>query len=94
MPASDGRTLTVGFVGVAAGSGPCTADYSVTAETSRTAVAVSVHGHPHDKGGSGTAALTCNLVGYHREATRLLDAALGARVLVDAASGSAVPVTG
>ena len=89
---ADGRTLTVGFVGLAAGSGPCTANYSVTAETSRTAVAVSVHAH--DAGGSGTAALTCNLVGYHREATTVLDAALGARVLVDAASGSAVPVTG
>lgn len=84
--ARGGRTLTVRFTGAASGTGPCTASYSVTQATSRTAVAVAVKEHAH--GGS----VACAAVGYTRQVTVALAAPLGGRVLVDAASGVAVTV--
>jgi hypothetical protein len=83
----DGRTLTVRFVGAPAGTGPCSASYSVTQAASRTAVAVAVTEHGRD----GTA--VCADVGYLRQVTVALPAPLGGRVLVDAASGVAITVT-
>ena len=82
---ADGRTLTVDFTGLAAGTGPCTAGYSLRFAQSRTAVAVSVVEHDHPGSDS------CSSVGYVRHATAVLPAPLAARVLVDAASGTAIP---
>jgi hypothetical protein len=83
-----GRVLTVRFVGSAAGRGPCTSAYSVQADWSATAVAVAVQEHPH-----GSADVACASVGYPRQVTIRLPTPLGARVLVDAVSRIAVPVT-
>jgi hypothetical protein len=85
MLGAGGRTLTVDFTGLAAGTGPCTAGYSLRFAQSRTAVAVSVIEHDHPESDS------CSSVGYVRHATAVLPAPLGARVLVDAASGTAIP---
>jgi hypothetical protein len=83
----EGRTLTVRFFGAASGTGPCTAGYSVTQAASRAAVAVAVEEHAH-----GDGSVLCPAVGYARHVTVALAAPLGGRVLVDAASGMAVPV--
>jgi hypothetical protein len=76
---SDGRTLTIGFVGAADKPGPCGSDYSAAAAESGTAVAVALKSFPHD---SGQAAF-CDLVGHFRTVTVHLAAPLGGRVLVD-----------
>ncbi|HEY5990799.1 MAG TPA: hypothetical protein VIV12_31045 [Streptosporangiaceae bacterium] len=83
-----GRTLSVYFVGEGAGQGPCTAGYSLTVAESSTAVAVAVHEHAHDS------TAICPLVGYPRHVTTSLSVPLGARVVVDAYSRTAVPVSG
>jgi hypothetical protein len=83
---ADRRTLTIRFVGAAPGTGPCTASYSVRQDDSPAAVAVAVHEHAH--GG----AVACAAVGYLRQVKVVLPAPLGGRVLVDAASGAAIPV--
>jgi hypothetical protein len=85
MLGAGGRTLTVDFTGLAAGTGPCTAGYSLRFAQSRTAVAVAVIEHDHPDSDS------CSSVGYGRRATAVLPAPLAARVLVDAASGTAIP---
>jgi hypothetical protein len=85
MLGAGGRTLTVDFTGLAAGTGPCTAGYSLRFAQSRTAVAVAVIEHDHPDSDS------CSSVGYGRHATAVLPAPLAARVLVDAASGTAIP---
>ena len=85
---ASGRELTVEFTGAAPGHGPCTAAYSMQVALSATAVAVAVREHRH---GSGNAA--CLLIGYPRHVTATLPVPLGARVLVDAASRTAIPVT-
>jgi hypothetical protein len=83
----DGRTLTVQLEGEPAGTGPCTASYSLAQAASGTAVAIAVHEHAH--GG----AVACAGVGQLRLVRVVLRAPLGGRVLVDAASGTAIPVT-
>jgi hypothetical protein len=85
--APDRRTLTIRLVGAAPGTGPCTASYSVRQAVSPAAVAITVREHAH--GG----AVACAPVGYPRQVTVVLPAPLGGRVLVDAASGAAIPVT-
>jgi hypothetical protein len=85
----DGRSLTVEFTGAAAGTGPCTADYTLEVATSATAVAVSVQEHAHNTG-SGVA---CPAIGYPRHVTTVLSVPLGARVVVDASTTSAVAVS-
>jgi hypothetical protein len=82
----DQRTLTIRLVGAAPGTGPCTASYSVRQAASPAAVAVAVHEHAH--GGAA-----CFSMGYLRQVKLVLPAPLGGRVLVDAASGAAIPVT-
>jgi hypothetical protein len=84
---ADQRTLTIRLAGVAPGAGPCTASYSVRQAASPAAVAVAVHEHAH--GG----VVACASVGYLRQVKVVLPAPLGGRVLVDAASGAAIPVT-
>ena len=86
--APGGRNLTVEFTGAAPGHGPCTAGYSMQFALSATAVAVAVREHRH---GSGNVA--CLLIGYPRHLTATLPVPLGGRVVVDAASRTAVPVT-
>ena len=86
--APDGSTVTVSFTGAAAGSGPCTADYTVDARARhRAAVAVSIQEHRN-----GTGAELCDLVGHARTATVTLARPLGGRVLVDAATKQAITV--
>jgi hypothetical protein len=84
---ANGRRLTVWFVGAPSGTGPCAADYHLVLAESRTAVGVAVHGHEQASNGS------CAAVGYLRHVTTVLPAPLGARVVVDAASGTAVAVS-
>jgi len=83
----DDRALTVRFDGAPSGTGPCTADYDLGVVQSRTTIAVTVHEHDHDSG------VSCAQPGYLRQVTTRLDAPLGARVVVDAATSTAVAVT-
>lgn len=83
-----GRKIVVNFAGAASGTGSCTASYTLSVEESKQAVAVVVTSHPH---GSPTAA--CAGVAYERHATAKLEAPLGARVVVDAATEGAMLVT-
>jgi hypothetical protein len=82
------RKIVVNFAGAAAGTGPCTASYTLPFKESRQAVAVAVIPHPH-----GQSDVACALVGYERHATAELEAPLGGRVVVDASSKGAVSVT-
>lgn len=83
----DGRTLTVEFTGAPSGTGPCTAGYQLQLAVSESAIAVAVREQAH---GGNTA---CSSVGYPRQVTAVLPVTLGARVVVDAASSTAVTVT-
>jgi hypothetical protein len=82
----DRRTITIRLFGAAPGSGPCTASYSVRQAASPAAVAVVVREHAH--GG----AVACSSVAYLRQVKVVLAAPLAGQVLVDAASGAAIPV--
>jgi hypothetical protein len=84
---SNRRTLTAEFAGAAAGTGPCTADYRLELAESRTAVVVGILEHDH------AGSMSCAAVGYPRRATAVLLVPLGARVVVDAVSGTAIAVT-
>ena len=75
------------FVGAAAGTGPCTADYTAKVSESATAVAVTVAESSHTPPGTA-----CNLVGYQRQAPVTLASPLGARVLVDTKTKAASSV--
>jgi hypothetical protein len=88
--ASDHRTLTAGFTGAPAGTGPCTASYALSLTESPTAVVVTVTESSHNP----SAQTVCTLVGYIRTATAVLTAPLGARVVVDAVSGQPIAVVG
>lgn len=85
--ASDDKTITVSFTGAAAGTGPCTADYTIDQLASDTAVAVSVKEHRHATGSE-----TCLSIGYGRSATVTLKEPLGARVLVNATTTGPIAV--
>ena len=85
--APDGKTLTVNLTGAAAGTGPCTAEYTIDQLASDTAVAVSVQEHRH-----GTGSEFCASVGYFRTASVTLSEPLGARVLVNAATTGPIAV--
>lgn len=84
---SGGRTLTVHTAGAPAGTGPCTASYSMDVGASDAAVAVQVHVSPH--GGS----VPCAIPAVSVRLTTTLADPLGNRVLVDASSLAAVAVT-
>ncbi len=84
-----GRTLDISFIGAAAGTGPCTADYAVDALESKTAVAVSVR---ETRSGDATE-IACTDVGYQRHLRVRLTVPLRNRVLVDAATKGPVAVT-
>jgi hypothetical protein len=84
-----GRHIVANIVGAPAGTGPCTASYTLSIKESKQAVAVAVITHSH---GSGKVA--CSLVGNLRHATAELKAPLGARVVVDAKSEGAAAAAG
>ena len=86
-----GRQMVVNFVGAAAGTGPCTASYTLSLKESKQAVAVAVISHAH--GGPLGKDVACSLVGCGRHVTAELDAPLGGRVVVDASSDGAVSAT-
>jgi hypothetical protein len=73
----DHRTLTVSFVGAQFESGPCGVKYELKLTESPTAVMVTRISYPND------ATAICTLMGFVRNASAVLKAPLGARVLVD-----------
>lgn len=85
---SDGRTLTLVFVGGPSGHKPCDYSYTAAAAESARAVAVRIYEHPVPDHGP----TACSAVGYRRTVKVRLARRLGARVLVDAPSGGVVPV--
>jgi hypothetical protein len=82
---TNGRTVTITFVGAAPGRGPCTADYTVDQLASETAVAIRVRETNNRRG-------TCRLVGYARHVAIVLASPLGGRVLVDATTKAPVAI--
>jgi hypothetical protein len=86
--ASDHRTLTVEVAGAPEGTGPCEATYSLRTGASKKAVAVAVDQVVHYKSGVG-----CLLQGALIPLDTKLAKPLGNRVVVDAYSATAVPVT-
>jgi hypothetical protein len=86
---SSGRSITVWFIGAHAGTGPCDAHYRASAVGDHRAVAFTITAMvtPHPTG------VICAAVGFLRTAVIRLAHPLGARVLVSATDGGAVPVT-
>ena len=83
-----GRHIVANIVGSPAGTGPCTASYTLSISESKQAVAIAVVPHPH--GGSQNGGLVaCSAVGYPRHVSAELSAPLGTRVVVDAKTGGA-----
>ncbi len=72
----------------ARGTANCIAGYSLDLASSTAAVAVAVREHRH-----GDAAVPCAAVGYSRHVTAVPPAPLGGRVLLDAATSTAVAVS-
>jgi hypothetical protein len=89
---SGGRRIVANIVGAPAGSGPCTASYSLSIKESKQAVAVTVVSHPH-KDPPAKGYVACSAVGYPRHAAAELNAPLGVRVVVDAKSDGAASAT-
>lgn len=84
---SDGRRVTISFVGAAPGSGPCDAEYTADVAESPTAVMVTPRALPKPK---PTGNYFCNEIGYRRTVTVALSAPLGNRVLL-APAGPPLP---
>jgi hypothetical protein len=85
--------LTISFSGAPPGTGPCGAEYTADAVGSETAVAVTIRELPASPS-TTDGRVACSSVGYARQLTISLASPLGARVLVAAATGAAVPVHG
>jgi hypothetical protein len=77
---TDGLSLTFGFVGAKAGTGPCDANYRGVVAESVTAVAVAAD--PISKPNSGAVG-ACTAMGYPRQVTVFLSSPLDGRVVVD-----------
>jgi hypothetical protein len=91
--APGGDTVTVTFIGAAAGTGPCDAQYAADIAQSSTAVVVSVREIPSatsQPAPSGDVAMGCADVGYPRELTVTLSPPLAGRVLIDS-YGAPIP---
>jgi len=86
---ASGRSIAIRFVGAPAGTGPCEANYRASAVGDRRAVAFTITAivTPYPTG------VWCAMGGYLRTAVVRLAHPLGARVLVSATDGGAVPVT-
>jgi hypothetical protein len=90
VAAPGGTAITLSFIGAHAGNAPCDASYTASAVGSRRAVAFTINEIPAPAGKPGG---VCLAIGYHRAAVLHLARPLGARVLVSATDGGAVPVT-
>ncbi len=90
--APGGRHIVANIVGAPSGTGPCTASYTLSIRESKHAVAIAVVTHPH-RGRPAERNVACSLVGYPRHVTAVLEAPLGARVVVDAESEGAASAT-
>jgi len=86
---NDDRTLLLRFAGPPAGTGPCEANFVASNAESSSAVAVGLRAITSPKYKN----IACAQVAVDRHVTIRLLAPLGNRVLVDAASLMAVPVT-
>lgn len=86
------RILTVGFVGAAPGSGPCSAEYEMQVYESDHAVAVVVQEVARPPS-TTTGTVVCAAVGYGRRLTTTLERPLGNRVLVDGETRTPLAVT-
>jgi hypothetical protein len=86
---ASGKKITLTFVGGPAGNEACDERYRATAVADSRAVAFTITTIPVPAP-AGTA---CSLVGYARPAVLHLARPLGARVLISATDGGAVPVT-
>jgi hypothetical protein len=84
-----GRTITLTFTGGPAGHAPCDYSYRASAAADRQAVAFTITriAVPVPPGEA------CTAIGLVRTAVVHLSRPLGARVLVSASDGGAVPVT-
>lgn len=84
-----GESITVSFVGPPPGAGPCTADYraSIVADRRAVAFAIATIAAPVPPG------TVCDALAVRRSVVLHLDRPLGARVLISATDGGAVPVT-
>ena len=84
---SDTRTLTVTFVGAAAGTGPCEKQYAAFVVQTPWAVGVSIF-ETHQSGDPiQTPGTICPAIGFTRQVSVHLDAALGNRVVVGVDDG-------
>lgn len=83
-----GRHIVANIVGSAAGTGPCTASYTLSIRESTQAVAIAVVPHPHGRA-HGEGLVACSLVGYPRHVSAELTTPLGTRVVVDAGTDGA-----
>jgi hypothetical protein len=77
------RRIVVHFAGAATGTGPCSANYTLSLKESRQALAIVVLVHPT------SADAVCAGVGNARHVAVVLPSPLGARVVVDATSDGA-----
>ncbi len=84
-----GRHIVANIVGSPAGTGPCTASYTLSIRESTRAVAIAVVPHPHGSGAQGGGLVACAGVGYPRHVSAELNAPLGIRVVVDAGTDGA-----
>ncbi|HJS94968.1 MAG TPA: hypothetical protein VJ741_11950, partial [Solirubrobacteraceae bacterium] len=84
-----GKTIRLSFVGGPPGAAPCDENYRVSALANRRAVAFTIRtiAVPVPSG------IACPAIGLIRTAVLHLSRPLGARVLVSASDGGAVPVT-
>jgi hypothetical protein len=83
----NGRTLRYGFVGAAAGTGPCQAEYTANVIESPAAVQVVIVPHY----GAANPSTICDAIGYGRSVTIHLRSPLASRLVVDQ-KGEAVEV--
>jgi hypothetical protein len=87
-----GRQIVANIVGAPSGTGPCTADYTLSVRESTQAVAIAVVPHPH-RSARAEGLVVCSAVGYQRHVRAELRAPLGNRVVVDAMTDGAAAAT-
>jgi hypothetical protein len=89
--APGGDTVTIRFIGAAAGTGPCDAQYAADAGQSSTAVVIFIRELPRSTSQPANwSNMACNAMGYRREVTVKLSPALAGRVLIDS-YGAPIP---